>query len=47
VSTVKVSASAGVGSDAVRLAGELQGLDETSVTAAHGQAILFLRREPE
>jgi hypothetical protein len=29
----------GVASDAVRLAGEIQGLDEVIVTAAHGQAI--------
>jgi hypothetical protein len=31
--------AAGVASDAVRLAGEIQGLDEVTVTAAHGQAI--------
>jgi len=29
----------GVASDAVRLAGEIQGLDEVIVTAGHGQAI--------
>jgi hypothetical protein len=32
--------AAGVASDAVRLAGEIQGLDEVTVTAAHGQAIV-------
>jgi hypothetical protein len=32
--------AAGVASDAVRLAGEIQGLDEVIVTAAHGQAIV-------
>jgi len=30
----------GIGSDAVRLAGKIQGLDEAMVTAAHGQAIV-------
>jgi hypothetical protein len=38
-----VSAS-GIGSDAVRLVGEISGLDAVSVTAAHGQGIV--RRPP-
>jgi hypothetical protein len=33
-------AATGVGSDAVRLVGHAQGLDEVTVTAAHGQAIV-------
>jgi hypothetical protein len=41
--TIKVGQgikAVGNGSDAVRLAGTIQGLDEATVTAAHGQAIV-------
>jgi hypothetical protein len=43
IDTLKVQeriAAAGVGSDAVRLIGEVAGLDETTVTTAHGQDIV-------
>jgi len=42
IDTLKVQqgiTAAGVGSDAVRLTGEVAGLDEVTVTAAHGQRI--------
>jgi hypothetical protein len=38
-------AASGVGSDAVRLAGDVPGLDETIVTAAHGQAVARLAED--
>lgn len=43
IDTLKVQqgiAAAGVGSDAVRLFGEVTGLDEVPVTAAHGRRIV-------
>jgi hypothetical protein len=39
--------AAGVGSDAVRLTGEVAGLDQVSVTAAHGQRIVSREKEQQ
>ena len=39
--------AAGVGSDAVRITGEADGLDEVTVTAAHGQAIVRRTQEEQ
>jgi hypothetical protein len=50
IDTLKVQEriiAAGVGSVAVRLTGEVAGLDEATVTAAHGQDIVRWAKEAE